>query len=236
MSSGKKSGGGSSKSGGHRQLHVKVKTAKGRKKSSTRWLQRQLNDPYVQMAQKDGYRSRAAYKLIDIDDKFKILRPGMTLVDLGAAPGGWVQVATKRASGGRIVGIDLQDMDPIPGANLITCDFMSDEAVDILDEALGGKKADVVLSDMAAASCGHAPTDHLRIMGLCEVAFDFAKTHLKEDGSFAAKILRGGAEKELLDDMKKHFKVVKHFKPDSSRKDSAEMYVIATGFRGEDEQ
>lgn len=230
MSDTKKPGGSTS---GHRQLHVKVKTARGRKKSSTTWLQRQLNDPYVLLAQKDGYRSRAAYKLIDIDDKFHLLKSGMNVIDLGAAPGGWIQVATKRVKGGRIIGIDLQEMEPIAGANLITHDFMADDAPEILSEALGGKKADVVLSDMAASSCGHAPTDHLRIMGLCEVAFDFAKNYLKEGGSFAAKILSGGAEKELLDDMKRSFRTVKHFKPASSRKDSAEMYVVATGFRGE---
>lgn len=222
---------GDSKQGGHRQLHVKVKTARGRKNSSTKWLQRQLNDPYVQMAKKDGYRSRAAYKLIDIDDKFHILKPGQNFIDLGAAPGGWTQVALERCKGGNIIGIDLQAIDDIPGATLIQHDFTADDAVEILAKAMGGKKADVVVSDMAAPSCGHAATDHLRIMDLCEMAFDFATEYLEEGGSFAAKILRGGAEKELLDSMKKSFKVVKHFKPDSSRKDSAEMYVVATGFR-----
>ncbi len=221
--------------GGQRQLHVRVKTARGRSKSSVRWLQRQLNDPYVEMARKDGYRSRAAYKLIDLDDKFHILKPGKNLIDLGAAPGGWTQVAVERMKGGKIIGIDLQEMEPITGAILITHDFMDDEAPAILEQALSGEKADVVLSDMAAASCGHAQTDHIRIMDLCETAFMFAKDNLNLEGSFAAKILRGGAEKELLEQMKKCFKVVKHFKPESSRKDSAEMYVVAMGFRGANE-
>ncbi|MCE3232871.1 MAG: rRNA methyltransferase [Rickettsiaceae bacterium] len=221
------------KQGGSRQLHVKVKTAKGRKKSSTRWLQRQLNDPYVAMAKADGYRSRAAYKLIDLNNKFDFLKPGKSVIDLGAAPGGWTQVAVEKAKGGKVIGIDLQEVEPIAGATLIMHDFMADDAPEILSNALEGKKADIVLSDMAAASCGHAATDHIRIIGLCEAAFDFAKENLADDGVFAAKILRGGTEKELLEDMKKCFKVVKHFKPDSSRKDSAEMYVVAIGFRGE---
>lgn len=223
-------------SGGQRQLSVKVKTAKGRKKSSTRWLQRQLNDPYVAMAKSDGYRSRAAYKLIDIDDKFEILKPGMNVIDLGAAPGGWVQVAVKRVQGGKVIGIDLQEMEPITGSILIRHDFTDDEAPELLAKALDGNKADVILSDMAAPSCGHTQTDHIRIMHLCELAFDFAIKNLAEGGSFAAKILRGGAEKNLLDDMKKCFKTVKHFKPDSSRKDSAEMYVIALGFKGDTDE
>jgi len=220
-----------SKQGGHRQLHVNVKTARGRKSSSTKWLQRQLNDPYVQMAKKDGYRSRAAYKLIDIDDKFHILKNGQNIIDLGAAPGGWTQVAVQRVKGGKIIGIDLQEIDEIPGATLIQHDFMEDDAPEILAKALDGGKANVVLSDMAAPACGHAPTDHIRIMALCEIAFDFAVNYLEEGGAFAAKILRGGAEKELLDALKKSFKMVKHFKPESSRKDSAEMYIVATGFR-----
>jgi 23S rRNA (uridine2552-2'-O)-methyltransferase len=218
--------------GGQRQLHVKVKTAKGRKKSSTRWLQRQLNDPYVIMAKADGYRSRAAYKLIDINNKFDILKPGSNVVDLGAAPGGWTQVAVEKVAGAKVIGIDLQEIEPIAGSVLIQHDFMADDAPELLERALGGAEVNVVLSDMAAPSCGHAQTDHIRIMALCEVAFDFAKQNLVEGGAFAAKILAGGTEKELLEDLKKCFKVVKHFKPDSSRKDSAEMYVVATGFRG----
>ncbi|PIR39147.1 MAG: 23S rRNA methyltransferase [Alphaproteobacteria bacterium CG11_big_fil_rev_8_21_14_0_20_39_49] len=223
---------GDASQGGMRQIHTKVKTARGRKRSSTKWLQRQLNDPYVQMAQRDGYRSRAAYKIIEIDDKFNIFQPGKSVVDLGAAPGGWTQVAVQRTKGAKVVGIDLQQIEPIIGATLIKYDFTEDQALILLEEALQSNKVDVVLSDMAAPSCGHAPTDHIRIMGLCEIAFDFAKHNLNEGGAFAAKILQGGAEKELLDDMKQHFKIVKHFKPDSSRKDSAEMYVVATGFKG----
>ncbi len=218
--------------GGSRQLHVKVKTAKGRKKSSTQWLQRQLNDPFVQKAKEDGYRTRAAYKLIEIDEKFGILKPDTKIIDLGAAPGGWCQVAVKKIKSGKIIGIDLQEIEPIPGVILIQHDFTADDAPEILSKALSGKKADLILSDMAAPACGHAQTDHIRIMGLCEIAFDFAKHNLREGGSFAAKILQGGTEKELLDDMKKCFETVKHFKPESSRKDSAEMYVVAKGFRG----
>jgi 23S rRNA (uridine2552-2'-O)-methyltransferase len=220
------------KQGGTRKLHVKVKTAKGRKKSSTRWLQRQLNDPYVAMAKVDGYRSRAAYKLIDLNEKFEFLKPGKNVIDLGAAPGGWTQVAVEKVKGGKVIGIDLQEVEPIAGATLIQHDFMADDAPQILADTLDGKKADIILSDMAAASCGHAATDHIRIIALCEVAFEFAKENLANDGVFAAKILRGGTEQELLNEMKKCFKTVKHFKPDSSRKDSAEMYVIAIGFRG----
>lgn len=219
--------------GGHRKLTVRVKTSQGRSKSSVKWLQRQLNDPYVEMAKRDGYRSRAAYKLLEIDDKFGILKNGKNLIDLGAAPGGWTQVAVERIKGGKIIGIDLQEMEPITGATLICHDFMADDAPEILANALGGQKADIVISDMAAASCGHTQTDHIRIMDLCETAFMFACEYLNQDGAFAAKILRGGAEKELLDQMKKSFRVVKHFKPTSSRKDSAEMYVVAIGFRGE---
>lgn len=222
---------GEASQGGMRQVHTKVRTAKGRKKSSTKWLQRQLNDPYVQMANRDGYRSRAAYKIIEIDDKFKIFSAGKSVIDLGAAPGGWTQVAVQRTKGAKVVGIDLQEIEPITGSILIHHDFTDELALTLLAEALENKKADVVLSDMAAPSCGHSQTDHIRIMGLCEIAFDFAKNNLNEGGCFVAKILQGGAEKELLDDMKKHFRTVKHFKPESSRKDSAEMYVVATGFK-----
>ena len=218
---------------GHRQLHVKVKTAKGRKKSSTQWLQRQLNDPYVLLANKEGYRSRAAFKLIEMDDRFHFLQPNMKVVDLGAAPGGWTQVAVKRAQKGKVVGLDLQEMEPISGATLLQLDFSEDEAVDVLSEHIGEGKVDVVLSDMAASSCGHAPTDHLRIVMLCELAFDFAEKYLAEGGTFVAKILRGGTERELLIKMKRCFKTVKHVKPEASRKDSAEMYVIATGFKAQ---
>jgi 23S rRNA (uridine2552-2'-O)-methyltransferase len=229
MTEKKNSGGASQK--GHRQIHTKVKTARGRKNSSTRWLQRQLNDPYVQMAQKDGYRSRAAYKLIEIDDKFQILRSGKNIVDLGSAPGGWTQVCVQRVKGSKVIGIDLQKVDPIEGSIQIQEDFTEEAGLNKLNEALKGKKVDIILSDMAAASCGHSLTDHVRIISLCETAFDFAKENLNIGGVFVAKILRGGTEKELLDDMKKHFKTVKHFKPESSRKDSSEMYVVAIDFR-----
>lgn len=224
---------GDTSQGGNRQLHVNVKTARGRKTSSVRWLQRQLNDPYVHKARQEGYRSRAAYKMMEIDDKFSLFKPGQKVIDLGAAPGGWTQVAVERIKGGKVIGIDLQAMEPIPGAILICHDFMADDAPTLLAKALDGQKTDVVLSDMAAPSCGHAPTDHLRIVALCEVALDFALMYLAPGGAFVAKILRGGTEKTLLDSLKKHFTKVKHVKPDASRKDSSEMYVVATGFKGE---
>ena len=226
----------SSKGTGARELTVKVKTAKGRKLSSTRWLQRQLNDPYVVAAKKDGYRSRAAYKLIEIDEKFNLLKPGMTVVDLGCAPGGWAQFASKKVKSetgqNLVVGIDLLHVDPIPGVELIEGDFMEDDAPDIIKKALGGAGVDIVMSDMAASSTGHKQTDHLRIMGLCEVALDFAIEVLNPDGSFLAKVLQGGTENELLTTMKRDFSVVKHVKPKASRADSSESYVFATGFRG----
>lgn len=221
------------KGSGRRQLHTKVKTARGRKLSSTRWLQRQLNDPYVARAQADGYRSRAAYKLIEIDEQFHFLKKGAVVVDLGAAPGGWTQVAVQKVgSQGKVVGIDLTEIEPIAGAILLQHDFMDDDAPALLDEAVGGK-ADVVLSDMAAPSCGHAPTDHIRIMALCETALHYAKENLKPGGVFVSKILQGGAEKELLDDLKKNFTKVKHIKPPASRSDSSEMYVVGVGFKSE---
>ena len=217
-----------------RMLHEKVRTAKGRKTSSTRWLQRQLNDPYVLKAREEGYRSRAAYKLIEIDDKLGFLEPGKVVVDLGAAPGGWTQVAVQRTKSekgqGKVLGIDLLEIPPVPGATLIQKDFMDEDAEVTLMEHLG-EKPDIVLSDMAASSCGHAPTDHLRIIGLCEVALDFAIAHLKPEGTFLAKVLQGGTERELLQLMQSRFTKVKHIKPPSSRSDSAEMYVVATGFK-----
>lgn len=215
-----------------RQLHVNVKTAGRRKTSSTLWLARQLNDPYVLQSKKDGYRSRSAYKLIEIDDKFHILKPGSVVMDLGAAPGGWAQVTSQRVKGGKIIGIDLQDMEPIPGVTLFKHDFMAEDAPALLEAELGGKKANIVLSDMAAAACGHTQTDHLRIIALCECAFDFAINNLEKGGSFVTKILKGGTEHELLTLVKKHFKIVKHFKPDSSRKDSAETFLVALDFKG----
>lgn len=218
-----------------RMLEVRVKTARKRKSSSTRWLQRQLNDPYVAEAKRRGYRSRAAFKLLELDDQLRLLRPGMRVVDLGAAPGGWTQVAVARVKpqekGGQVVGIDLTPVDPIPGATLLVGDFMAEDAPARLREALTGP-ADLVLSDMAAASTGHTQTDHLRIMALAEAAQDFAEEVLAPGGAFVAKVLRGGTEKTLLERLKRHFEKVRHVKPPASRADSAEMYVVATGFRG----
>ena len=225
---------------GQRDLKVKVKTARGRKLSSTLWLQRQLNDPYVKRAQADGYRGRAAYKILELDEKFRFLVPGARVVDLGCAPGGWCQVAAKRVNAlgekqgkavGTILGIDLQEVDPIAGCEIHQLDFMEDDADDKVKEWLGGK-ADVVMSDMAASASGHKQTDHLRIMHLCELALEFAIEVLKPGGSFLAKVLQGGAEKDLMDMLRTNFKVVRHVKPKASRADSAEMYVLATGFKG----
>ena len=226
--------------GGDRALHVRVKTARGRKLGSTRWLERQLNDPYVQRAKREGYRGRAAYKLVEIDDRFALLRPGVRVVDLGAAPGGWSQVAVPRVNAdarradrarGRVIGVDLQAMDPIPGAELMQLDFLEEGAEDAVAERLGGP-ADVVLSDMAAPATGHRPTDHIRIMALAEAAAEFAFRVLAPGGAFVAKVLQGGTEGTLLAVLKRRFERVEHFKPPASRADSAEIYVIATGFRG----
>ena len=236
-----KSGGGSAKGangpgGGARNLTVRVKTAKGRKLSSTRWLQRQLNDPYVAAAQKDGYRSRAAYKLSEIDDRHGLLKPGARVVDLGAAPGGWSQVAVERVSRGggkgQVIALDLVEVEPIPGVDIITCDFNDDAAPELILDQLGGHKADLVVSDMAAPATGHKQTDHLRIMGLCELALDFAQRVLAPGGGFLAKVLQGGTERDLLVRMKRDFTSVHHVKPQASRADSAELYVLAMGFRG----
>lgn len=216
----------------NRQMHVRVKTARGRKKSSTQWLQRQLNDPYVLKAKEEGYRSRATYKLVELDEKFSLLKPGMTVVDLGAAPGGWTQVALQKVGkNGRVIALDINPFDEIPGAIMLEQDFMAEEAPDVIIEALEGRKADLVMSDMAAPSCGHAPTDHLRIMALCEAALDFALDVTAPGGHFVAKVLKGGSEKSLLDLMKKHYTTVKHAKPPASRSDSAEAYVVAMGFK-----
>ncbi len=216
-------------------LKVRVKTAKKRTVASTRWLERQLNDPYVARAKKEGYRSRAAYKLIEIDDKERFLVPGARVVDLGCAPGGWAQVAvarTKAADGrGKVVGIDLLEVDPVPGAHLAVLDFLDDAAPEALKAMLGGE-ADVVLSDMAANATGHRQTDHLRIVGLVELAADFARQVLAPGGTFLAKVIQGGTEGELLTGLKRDFRTVKHIKPAASRADSAELYVLAKGFRG----
>jgi len=229
---------GSKRGTGDRGMHVKVKTAAKRKESSTRWLQRQLNDPYVRRAQVDGYRSRAAYKLIEIDDKHKFLKPGYRVVDLGAAPGGWCQIAVDRVKSSedapKVVGIDYLDMDHVPGTIFLKKDFLDDDAPDALMEALGGHKPDVVLSDMAAPTTGHRQTDHLRTTYLFEIAIDFARRNLALGGTFLSKVFRGGTENALLNDLKKEFKTVAHVKPPASRKESPELYVIAKGFRGSD--
>ena len=211
---------------------TRVRTAKKRSESSTRWLQRQLNDPYVKQAKADGYRSRAAYKLIEMDEKFGILKGAKRIVDLGIAPGGWSQVARKVVPKADIVGIDLLEVEPIEGVTIFQMDFMDDEAPRVLEEALGGK-ADLVMSDMAANTVGHKQTDHLRTMGLVEAGAWFAVENLEKGGTFLAKVLAGGTDKDLLDLLKKHFKTVKHAKPPASRKGSSEWYVIAQGFKGD---
>jgi 23S rRNA (uridine2552-2'-O)-methyltransferase len=221
--------------GGARPLAVRVRKARRRKPSSTEWLSRQLNDPYVAEAHRLGYRSRAAFKLIQLDQRFRLLRPGMRVVDLGCAPGGWTQIAAARVgadkSRGAIVGIDLLPADPIPGAILIEGDFRDPATAGRIRPALGGP-ADLVLSDMAAPAIGHAATDHLRIVALAEEAFAFAATVLRPGGAFVAKVFQGGAEGDLLAALKRSFVTVRHAKPAASRAESAETYVVATGFRG----
>jgi len=219
-----------------RSLHTKVRTAKGRKLSSTLWLQRQLNDPYVAEAQKRGYPSRAAFKLNELDDKYRFLKPGKRIVDLGAAPGGWTMVAVERTKPadnniGIVVALDINEMNPVSGATVLQHDFLDDDAPALLKKSLGGP-ADIVMSDMAAPASGHAATDHLKIMALCEAALEFAYEVLAPEGVFIAKVLQGGTENEMLAQMKRHFKTVRHAKPPASRSDSAEMYVVATGYRG----
>lgn len=230
--------------GGQRQLKVRVKTARNRSNSSARWLHRQLNDPYVAAAKRDGMRSRAAYKLSEIDDKYRILKPGYRIIDLGAAPGGWCQIAAQRVRApndpsannhsqtGQVIAIDYLAVEALPGVEFIEMDFMDDEAEDKLKSLLRGGKADVVLSDMAAPTVGHAKTDHLRIMGLAEAAAYFATDVLAPGGAFLCKVFQGGAERDLLTMLRTNFKTVRHVKPAASRPDSAELYVLATGFRG----
>jgi 23S rRNA (uridine2552-2'-O)-methyltransferase len=226
--------GGSGREGG-RALKTRVKTARKRSLASTLWLERQLNDPYVAKARREGFRSRAAYKLIEIDDKHKLFKPGQRIVDLGAAPGGWSQVAAARAGAregrGRVIAIDLLEMDAIEGVEFRRMDFHAPEAPDLLREWLGGA-ADGILSDMAANATGHRKTDQLRIIGLVELAADFASEVLGPGGFFLAKVLQGGAEGELLARLKREFAMVRHVKPKASRADSAELYLLATGFRG----
>ncbi|MBJ2153364.1 RlmE family RNA methyltransferase [Paracoccus sp. IB05] len=225
---------------GARDLRVKVKTAKGRKLSSTLWLERQLNDPYVVRAKRDGFRGRAAYKIMELDDRYGFLKPGARVVDLGCAPGGWCQVAVPRVNSlgenlkkpqGYVLGVDLQEVEPIPGAEIHQLDFLEDGADDQVKAWLGGR-ADVVMSDMAAAASGHKGTDHLRIIALIEAALAFAYDVLDDGGTFVAKVLAGGAENQMQAELKRNFTKVANVKPPSSRKDSSEKFVIAMGFRG----
>ena len=210
---------------------TRVKTAKKRTASSTRWLARQLNDPYVRQAKAEGYRSRAAYKLIELDEKYALLKGVTRVVDLGIAPGGWSQVVRKQAPRAAIVGIDLLEVEPIEGVTIVQMDFMDEKAPAVLEEALGGK-AELVMSDMAANTVGHKQTDHLRTMGLVEAGAWFAIDNLAPGGTYLAKVLAGGTDNELLALLKQHFRCVKHAKPPASRKDSSEWYVIAQGFKG----
>ena len=229
--------------GGNRQMNVRLKTATGRTSSSQRWLERQLNDPYVAAAKREGWRSRAAFKLIEMDDKHKFLKPGQRVLDLGAAPGGWSQVAARRVKaeegvlpkagkGGQVVAIDYLEFEPLPGVEIVLQDFMDATAPARLKALLRDGGADVVLSDMAAPTMGHTNTDHMRIMGLAEAALAFAAEILAPGGVFLCKVFQGGSERELLVELKRQFKIVRHVKPPSSRADSAELYVLATGFRG----
>jgi 23S rRNA (uridine2552-2'-O)-methyltransferase len=218
------------------RLHVTVKSAGKRKLSSKLWLERQLNDPYVVKAKAQGYRSRAAFKLLEIDDKYRLLKPGMTVVDLGAAPGGWSQIAAKRVGAadgkGKVVAIDLLEMPEIPGVTFAQLDFLAEDAPEKLIAMMGGR-ADVVMSDMAANTTGHRKTDQLRMVGLVETAAAFATDVLNRGGTFVAKVFQSGADAELLAQLKRDFSSVRHVKPASSRQDSSERYVLATGFRGE---
>jgi len=227
---------------GQRELRVRVKSAKGRKLSSTLWLERQLNDPYVIRAKKEGFRGRAAYKIAELDEKYGFLKPGARIVDLGCAPGGWCQISVERVNAlgqnpkkpiGTVLGVDLQAIEPISGAQIHQLDFLSEEADALVKGWLGGN-ADVVMSDMAAASSGHKGTDHLRIIALVEAALDFAFDVLDEGGTFVAKVLAGGAELDMLNELKKNFKKVANVKPNASRADSSEKFVVAMGFRGRD--
>lgn len=234
MSEGK----GSGREGG-RSLKTRVKTARKRSLSSTLWLERQLNDPYVARAKRDGYRSRAAYKLIEMDDRYHLFKPGGRIVDLGAAPGGWSQIAADRVKAkdgrGKVVGIDLLDMEPIAGVTFTVKDFNDEDAPQVVKDMLGGE-ADGVVSDMAANATGHKQTDHLRIVALAELAAEFALDVLAPGGFFVAKVLQGGTEGQLLAQLKRDFTTVRHVKPAASRADSAELYVLATGFRGRRDQ
>lgn len=219
-----------------RQLKVQVRTAKRRKASSTRWLERQLNDPYVAKAKAEGYRARSAYKLIEMDDRYHLLRPGDRVVDLGAAPGGWSEVAAERVRSAdadpRVVAVDCLGMDPLPGVTVLKLDFLAGDAPDAIRAALGGRQADVVLSDMAAPTTGHRPTDHLRTTLLGEAAAEFARTVLRPGGHFVTKVFQGGAGADLLNALKRDYERVHHVKPPASRAGSVELYLVAKGFRG----
>ena len=210
----------------------RLKTAKGRKVSSTRWLERQLNDPYVKRAKAEGYRSRAAYKLLELDEKYGFLKGVKAVVDLGITPGGWSQVVRRRSPAAKVAGIDLLPTDPIDGVAILQMDFMDEEAPARLKDALGVEQADLVMSDMAANTVGHPQTDHLRTMALVEAGMLFATEVLRPGGSYVAKVLAGGADNNLVAELKRHFTTVKHAKPPASRKDSSEWYVIAQGFKG----
>ena len=214
---------------------VRVKSAKGRTAQSTRWLERQLNDPYVRKAKAEGWRSRAAFKLIELDEKFHFVKGSRAVVDLGVAPGGWAQVVRKLSPKAKVVGIDLLPTDPIPGVTLFEMDFMDDKAPAVLAEALGDAP-DLVISDMAANTVGHAATDHLRTMALVEAAAWFAVENLRKGGTFVAKVFAGGTDADLLAVLKKHFTTIKHAKPPASRKGSVEWYVVAQGFKGRPEE
>ena len=240
MTFGKKTDEKGSSGRGLRELRVRVKTAKGRKLSSTLWLERQLNDPYVVRARKEGFRGRAAYKIAELDEKYEFLKPGARVVDLGCAPGGWCQIAVKRVNAlgekpnkpiGTVLGVDLQEVEPISGAQIHVLDFLAEGADQQVKDWLGGP-ADVVMSDMAAAASGHKGTDHLRIIALVEAALEFAFDVLEEGGTFVAKVLAGGAEIGMQTELKKNFRKVANVKPPASRADSSEKFVVATGFRG----
>ena len=209
----------------------RIRTAKGRKVSSTRWLERQLNDPYVKRAKAENYRSRAAFKLIELDERFSLLKGVKSVVDLGIAPGGWSQVVRRRCSQAKVVGIDLLPTEPLDGVTILEMDFMDDDAPEKLRNALGGP-ADLVLSDMAANTVGHPQTDHLRTMALVEAGLEFAREVLRPGGAYVAKVLAGGADNDLVAELKRSFAIVKHAKPPASRKDSSEWYVVAQGFKG----
>lgn len=217
--------------GNFKQPKKNIKTAKGRKVSSTKWLERQLNDPYVALAKQNGYRSRASFKIIEIDNKFKVFKKGYKVLDLGSSPGGWSQVVSKKVGDNNILAVDILKMQELPGVKFIQQDFLAENAEKIIMDNIGGEKYDVVMSDMAANTTGNKDIDHIRTANLVEEAFNFSLKILKEGGTFIAKVFQGGTEPKLFSEMKKKFKTVKHFKPNSSRKESVEIYVVAQGYR-----